>query len=124
MAVKATVEKFGMTFADAYHKINRLNYESYDRKEVSYPDPGEPVMDENGVLVPAEPAPPIETWVKAAQCNYEVATYASQDTREAHSEPIYRTYLNVEITQGEGDLLAQAYVHLKTQAGYEDSVDC
>ena len=124
MAVKATVEKFGMTFADAYHKINRLNYESYDRMQTSYPEPQEPTLDENGVPVAPEPVAPTQTWVKATTCNYEVATYASQATRDAHAEPIYRTYLTVEVTTGEDDLLVQAYAHLKTQEGYEDAVDC
>ena len=36
MAVTATVDKFGMTFADAYHKINRLTYESVDSQNLVY----------------------------------------------------------------------------------------
>lgn len=124
MAVKATVEKFGMTFADAYHKINRLNYESYDRMETTYPEPEEPTLDENGVPVAPEPVAPTQTWVKATMCNYEVSTYASAAARESRSEPIYRSHLSLEVTLGEEDLLAQAYAHLKSQEGYEDAVDC
>jgi hypothetical protein len=118
MAVTATVEKFGMTFADAYHKVNRLTYESMDVQNMTY---GEPTIDEDG-----NPVPPVSeiTWNKRAFANFEVSTYASQATRDAHAEPIYRVYYNVEITTGEEDLLAQAYAHLKAQAGYEDAVDC
>lgn len=118
MAVTATVDKFGMTFADAYHKVNRLTYESVDTQNMVY---GEPTIDEDGNPVP----PTMETtWVKKAFVNFEVSTYASQATREAHAEPIYRVYYNLEVTPTEEDLLAQAYAHLKAQAGYEDAVDC
>jgi hypothetical protein len=120
MAVTATVDKFGMTFADAYHKINRLTYESVDSQNLVY---GEPEIDEDG-----NPVPPTTTvvWSKKAFLNFEVATYASAATREAHAEPIYRVYYNFEAALGaeEADLLAQAYGHLKAQAGYEDAVDC
>ena len=118
MAVTATVEKFGMTFADAYHKIGRLTYESIDTQNMTY---GEGTIDEDG-----NPVPPVAeiTWVKKAFANFEVATYASEATREAHAEPIYRTYYNLEVVMGEVDLLAQAYGHLKLQPGYEDAVDC
>ena len=39
MAVTATVDKFGMEFTDAYHKVTRLNYESYDSKTLQYAPP-------------------------------------------------------------------------------------
>ena len=124
MAVTATVERFGMTFAGAYHKVTRLNYESFDRKEISYPAPAEPVADEDGNLPAPEPIVPVETWVKATSCNFEVATYASAETREAHAEPIFRVYHNFDVTEENSDLLSQAYAHLKAQEGYEDAVDC
>lgn len=124
MAVTATVERFGMTFAGAYHKVVRLNYESYDNKEVSYPDPAEPTVDEEGNILAPEPPTPVESWVKRLQCNYEVATYASAETREAHAEPIYRVYYSFAVSAEDADLLGQAYAHLKAQEGYEDAVDC
>jgi len=118
MAVTATVEKFGMEFSGAYHRVNRLTYESSDVKTMQY---SEPSTDENGMPVPPTST---EVWVKRTYANFEVSTYASAATREAHAEPIYRTYYNVEVDLAEGDLLAQAYAHLKAQAGYEDAVDC
>lgn len=123
MAVKATVDKFGMEFSNAYHKVTRLNYESYDSKNMTYV-PAEPTVDENGNPVPPMATAPIENWVKSVRCNYEVATYASEATREAHAEPIYRTNYNFSPSVTEGDLLSQAYTHLKGQNGYEDAVDC
>ena len=124
MAVTATVDRFGMTFAGAYHKVTRLTFESYDRKEISYPPAGEPTVDENGVMVPPPAQAPVETWVKAMTCNFEVATYASESTREAHAEPIYRVHHSFTVSADNADLLGQAYAHLKAQEGYEDAVDC
>lgn len=120
MAVTATVEKFGMTFADAYHKVTRLGYESVDYKTYTNP---EPAVDENGNPMPVVPE---EVWTKNNYCNFEVATYASTATREAHAEPIYRVqYTFTPSLETSGvDLLVQAYLHLKAQAGYEDAVDC
>lgn len=126
MAVIATVDKFGITFSDAYHKVTRLTYESTDQKSYTYPTPE---LDENGVPVPPV-APtainPIETWVKKNFCHFEVATYASAATREAYAEPIYRTHFSFEpsLDAEAADILVQAYSHLKAQAGYEDAVDC
>lgn len=124
MAVKATVDKFGITFTDAYHKITRLTYESNDQKSYTHPAPTEPVLDENGNPVPPVAVAAVETWVKKNFCHFEVATYASQATRDAFAEPIYRTHFNFEPTMTEDDLLAQAYEVLKSKDGYEDAVDC
>lgn len=116
MAVTATVDKFGMTFADAYHKITRLTYESNDVKQYVYSDP-----TEEGLAIP-----PSEVFVKRNFCHYEVATYASTTTRQTHAEPIYRTHFNFEpsVEAEAADIIVQAYDHLKAQAGYEDAVDC
>jgi len=126
MAVTATVDKFGMEFTGAYHKVTRLNYESYDSKTLQYAPPAEPSLDENGNPVPPMVAPPTEVWVKAVRCNFEVATYASEATREAHAEPIYRTNYNFSpaLEAEAADIIVQSYAHLKAQAGYEDAVDC
>jgi hypothetical protein len=125
MAVTATIDKFGMTFTDAYHKVTRLTYESTDQKTYTYPTP-ESSVDENGNPLPPTPITPVETWVKKNFCHFEVATYASTATREDHAEPIYRTHLNFEATLDAeaADIIVQAYSHLKAQAGYEDAVDC
>lgn len=125
MAVTATVDKFGMTFTDAYHKVTRLTYESTDQKTYTYPTP-EASVDEDGNPVPPVAVAPVESWVKKNFCHFEVATYASTTTREAHAEPIYRTHLNFEpsVDAEASDIIVQAYDHLKGQAGYEDAVDC
>lgn len=120
MAIKATVEKFGMSFPDAYHKINRLTYDSSDVQATVY---AEPDIDEDGNPIP----PAAETvWVKKSVINFEVITYASATTRGNYAEPVYRTYYSVDaVVDGNGmDLLAQAYEYLKSQPGYEDAVDC
>ena len=129
MAVIATVDKFGITFSDAYHKVTRLTYESTDQKTYTYPAPTAPAVDEDGNPIPSAPAmatPPVESWVKKNFCHIEVATYATEETRENHSEPIYRTHLNFEATLSAeaADIIVQAYEYLKAQPGYEDSVDC
>ncbi len=126
MAVIATVDKFGMTFSDAYHKVTRLTYESIDQKTYVYAETAEPSVDADGNPVPPVATPPTEAWVKKNFCHFEVATYASTATREAHAEPIYRTHLNFEPTLDAeaSDIIVQAYEHLKAQAGYEDAVDC
>ena len=129
MAVIATVDKFGMTFSEAYHKITRLTYESTDQKTYIYAAPTASAFDEDGNPIPSAPAmatPPVESWVKKNFCHIEVATYATEETRENHSEPIYRTHLNFEATLSaeSADIIVQAYEYLKSQPGYEDSVDC
>jgi len=124
MAVKATVDKFGITFTDAYHKVVRLTYESTDQKSYTYAPAGELQYDEEGNPIPPVAVPPTEMYIKKSYCHFEVATYASEETRENHSEPIYRSNYNFEPTMTEDDLLAQAYAHLKNQVGYEDAVDC
>ena len=125
MAVTATVDKFGMTFSDAYHKVTRLNYESSDVKSFNYV-PATSTVDEDGNPVPPVATAPAEVWSKVQRCNFEVATYASTSTREAHSEPIYRSHCNFEpsIDAEASDILVQAYAHLKGQTGYEDAVNC
>lgn len=124
MAVKATVDKFGITFTDAYHKVVRLTYESTDQKSYTYAPAGELQYDEEGNPIPPVAIPPTEMYIKKSYCHFEVATYASEETRDNHSEPIYRSNYNFEPTMTEDDLLAQAYAHLKNQVGYEDAVDC
>jgi hypothetical protein len=126
MAIIATVDKFGMTFSEAYHKITRLTYESVDNKTFNYPAPAEGTIDEEGHPVPPAPVEPIVTWVKKNLCYFEVATYASEETRAAHAEPIYRSNFNFEASMDAEaeDIIVQAYAHLKTQAGYEDAEDC
>jgi hypothetical protein len=125
MAVIATVDKFGMTFSEAYHKITRLTYESTDHKTFIYAEPSANV-DKNGVSTPAIAAPPVESWIKKNFCNIEIATYATEETRENHSEPIYRSYLNFEaiVSAEASDIIVQAYDYLKAQPGFEDAVDC
>lgn len=126
MAVTATVDKFGMTFSNAYHKITRLTYESSDVRNITYPEPTPPTVDEDGNSVPAPAPEPVMTWVKKNFCHFEVATYASSTTRDEHADPIYRSHFNFEASlDGDAaDVIAQAYTFLKTQAGYEDAVDC
>jgi len=126
MAVIATVDKFGITFSDAYHKVTRLTYESTDQKTYNYPAPTAPAVDEEGNPVPPVAVAPVEAWVKKNFCHFEVATYASVATREAYAEPIYRTHFSFEpsLDAEAADILVQAYGHLKAQAGYEDAVDC
>lgn len=125
MAVTATVDKFGMTFSGAYHKIARLTYESNDQRTFTYPT-AEPTVDEEGNPVPPVAVAPVEAWVKKNFCHFEVATYASEETRENHAEPIYRSHFNFEpsVEAEAADIIVQAYEHLKAQAGYEDAVDC
>ena len=126
MAVKATVDKFGITFTDAYHKVVRLTYESTDQKSYTYAPAGELQYDEEGNPIPPVAIPPTEMYIKKSYCHFEVATYASEETRENHAEPIYRSHFNFEpsVEAEAADIIVQAYEHLKAQAGYEDAVDC
>jgi hypothetical protein len=126
MAITATIDKFGMTFTDAYHKITRLNYESSDVKSYNYV-PATPTVDEDGNPVPPVATAPEEVWSKVQRCNFEVATYASTSTREAHAEPIYRSTLQLHSLQLMQKLLISLFRHMSTsklKTGYEDAVDC
>ena len=84
------------------------------------------MLDEEGNTVPPVAVPPVEACVKKNFCHFEVATYASEETREDHAEPIYRSHFNFEpsVEAEAADIIVQAYEHLKAQAGYEDAVDC
>jgi hypothetical protein len=119
MALNATVNKFGMEFTGAYHKISRLTYESFDQEEISYPSPAE--MAEAGAALA-----PTSEWVTKKSCNFEVTTYISADAREAHAEPLYRTPFSFvpDMSVGGADIIAQAYDHVKGLPGYEAAVDC
>lgn len=123
MAITATVERFGMTFSDAYHKVSRLTYESFEHQELVYPTPEEYTTDEDGnVVIPS----PSYQWFLKKNCGFEVETYASSSARASHAEPIYRTHFGFEpnLDAESSDIISQAYEYLKAQEGYEDAVDC
>lgn len=116
MALTATVEKFGMTFPNAYHKITKLTYESSDVKKYEYGTPSE-----EGAEIPVT-----QSWVKKIVCHFEMATYASSTARENSAEPIYTTRFDFEpiIDAESSDIIVQAYEQIKLKDGYEDAVDC
>jgi len=112
MAITATVDKFGMTFTDAYHRISSLQYESADRMQLVFSE------DPEDMGTP--------TWVKITTARFKVDTYASQEVRDNHNAPIYSTEYNtvVDLSEGEPDLITQAYDHLKAQEDFDDAIDC
>ena len=119
MAITNNFSKFGTTFTGAYHRVTRLNYEVYDRQQNVEVSAGS--MDEEG-----NPVPPVYEmqWSKVANANGEVATYASQDARDAHEEALARTYFNFEVElTGSDNWMEQAYAYIKTLEAFDGAAD-
>ena len=118
MALTKSLEKFGTTFSDAYHRITNLNYSVYEYQEASLTE-AEPDADGN-------PQMPIETvtWVSRKNANFQVSTYVDSSARDSHSQPV--TTNHYEFTpdwDSSENILAQAYAYLKTLDEYDGAVD-
>lgn len=118
MALTKSLDKYGATFADAYHRIKSLNYSVNEYEETTYPEPS---VDEDGNPVAAEP---VTAWVTSRIANFEVATYVDADARDEHAQPVSVEYHSFTPDWESSDnVLAQAYDYLKTLDAYDGAVD-
>lgn len=118
MALTKSFEKFGSTFADAYHNISELRYYVSEYKQTNFIEQ-EPDEDGNPV------APVLETvWVTNRTASFNVRTYVDADARSAHEEAIsYTEYTFTPDWDAEGNVLSQAYTYLKTLDAFDGAVD-
>lgn len=118
MALSQSFDKFGMTFADAYHRITSLNYQVNEYTQTQY---GEPTVDENGDPVPSEPT---EVLVTEKNASFQVSVYVDADARSAQAQPVYTSFHTFTPDwESTDNVLAQAYAYLKTLDSYTEAVD-
>ena len=118
MALEKSFDKFGSTFADAYHNISDLRYDVVERQQTTYPDP---TVDEDGNPVPAEP---VTEWVTTRTAYFTVATYINEASRTGHNDAIAKKeYSFTPDWTSSDNVLAQAYAHLKTLDAFDEATD-
>ena len=118
MALTKSVEKFGSTFASAYHRITNVDYYV---NEYEYVQMVEQAPDADG-----NPTPPVEETVLHVdkKANVTVKSYVDADARTALAEPLASKVYSFEPDWTSSDnLLAQAYAHLKTLEEFDGAVD-
>lgn len=119
MAIKNNFNKFGTTFANAYHRIDSLSYHVSEIQMNVEVAPA--TVDEEGVPV----APVYEMqWTKTARAHGNVLSYSSQEAREAHAESFARTPFDFAVDlSSDKNWMEQAYDHLKTLDAFEGATD-
>jgi hypothetical protein len=118
MALEKSFEKFGSTFADAYHNISDLRYR-VSEYEVTQLVEQEPDEDGNPVM-------PVATtvWETNRTAHFTVKTYVDSAARTGHKEAISQSEHSFtpdwEATE---NVLAQAYTYLKTLDAFDGATD-
>lgn len=118
MALEKSFEKFGSTFADAYHNISDLRYNVHEYEVTSLVEQ-EPDEDGNPVM-------PVATtvWQKDTIANFTVKTYVDEAARTGHSQELTQTeYSFTPDWTSSDNVLAQAYAYLKTLDAFDGATD-
>lgn len=118
MALEKSFEKFGSTFADAYHNISDLRYHVSEYEVTSLVEQ-EP--DEEG-----NPVPPVATtvWQKDTIANFTVKTYVDEAARTSHAQALTQAeYSFTPDWTSSDNVLAQAYAYLKTLEAFDGATD-
>jgi len=119
MALINDINKFGVTFSDAYTRVGFCNYVNALKKvithnELDMTDPENPVA-----------VPPTVTWEKARKVEFSTETYTSETSFEEQADKIdsktYGFYVSAEQTSL--DVLDLCYNHLKNLPEFEDAID-
>ena len=119
MALITDINKFGVTFSNAYVKISACNYVNAFKKvvtqnELDMTDPENPI-----------PVPPTVTCEKTKKIEFSTMTYLSQNSFEEQAESIdtktYGFYVPAEETSV--DILDLCYTHLKTLSEFNNAID-
>lgn len=118
MALTKSFEKFGSTFADAYHNISDLRYQvsEYERTSLVEQEP-----DEDG-----NPVMPVATteWATERTAHFTVRTYVDAAARAGHKQSISQSeYSFTPDWESADNVLAQAYAYLKTLDAFDGAVD-
>jgi len=118
MALEKSFEKFGSTFADAYHNISDLRYHVHEHEVTSF-EQQEPDADGN-------PVPPVVTtaWQKDMIANFTVKTYVDEAARTGHAQALTQAeYSFTPDWTSSDNVLAQAYTYLKTLDSFDGATD-
>ena len=114
MALEKSFEKFGSTFADAYHNISDLRYH-VSEYEVTQLVEQEPDEDGNPVMPVAT-----TTWQKDMIAHFTVKTYVDEAARTGHSQALTQSeYSFTPDWTSSDNVLAQAYTYLKTLDAFD-----
>ena len=118
MALTKSFEKFGSTFADAYHNISDLRYNVHEYERTTLVEQ-EPDEDGNPVMPVAT-----TTWQKDLIANFTLKTYVDAAARTGHKEAISQSeYMFTPDWESSDNVLAQAYTYLKTLDAFDGAVD-
>ena len=118
MALEKSFEKFGSTFADAYHNISDLRYNVHEYQQTTLVEQ-EPDEDGNPVAPVAT-----TTWETQRTANFTVKTYVDEAARTAHEECIsHAEYSFTPDWTSSDNVLAQAYAYLKTLNAFDGATD-
>jgi hypothetical protein len=118
MALEKSFDKFGSTFASAYHNISDLRYNVHEYQQTTLVEQ-EPDEDGNPVMPVAT-----TTWETNRTAVFTVKTYVDSAARTAHEEDISRTeYSFTPDWTSSDNVLAQAYTYLKTLDAFDSATD-
>ena len=118
MALTQSFEKYGTTFANAYHRVSELRYHvnEYITYNMVQQEP-----DEDG-----NPVPPVseQSWATERKAYFTLMTYVDQAARDGHSEAVARAeYSFTPDWDSTDNVLTQAYAYLKTLDIFADAVN-
>ena len=118
MALTKSFEKFGSTFADAYHNIADLRYHVSEYEQTNLVEQ-EPDEDGNPVMPVSE-----TVWVTNRTAHFTVKTYVDAAARTGHKEAISQSeYSFSPDWDADDNVLAQSYTYLKTLDAFDGAVD-
>lgn len=122
MAFKCNYSKYGLTFSEAYVKIESLQFASVKHQYMDY-GPEITTMYESGseVVTPSSGSLITETSKRA---DVIAKVWATQEARDAYADPISSesTRVTVSFEAGSGDLLQQAYEALKALPEFQEPI--
>lgn len=122
MAIKGTFTFKGIEVADAYIRVNQVNYNLQDNQTTTVKTPE--VLNEDGSL---KTAAVLETkWNKTNSANYTAAVYKDQAARDAdpgsHFTMIYGIF-DYDTKSSAKNSAVQAYSAIKAEDDYKDYTD-
>lgn len=120
MAIQCNYQKFGLTFNQAYVRVEHLKYANTPNRKVTYPD--YEVEEPSGNIRRGQPVVVLEN---KKICNIIVQIYASEEARLANEKPIDSKdyYIEMEPSSGSMDILQYSYEHIKTLDEFSNSID-
>jgi hypothetical protein len=104
MAIKSNFQKFGVTFEDAYTKVQSIEY-------VNALDPEWEMSEDPSVA-------PVRVMVKRLKISFMAKTTAAQG-----SEDVLESKQHYFTTEDASNIIGECYAHLKGLEAFADAVD-